>query len=73
MPTGKIKWFDNGTGYGFIQPDNGSLDVFFHSSALRDQSGSNLQKGNEVLFQTEANPRGPEAIAITLIKIMPEP
>jgi cold shock protein len=73
MLIGKIKWFDSGTGYGFIQPDNGSVDVFFHSSAIRDESQRKLHKGDEVLFQAESNPRGPEATTITLSKPSPEP
>jgi CspA family cold shock protein len=36
MPTGKIKMFDEGRGFGFIKPDDSGVDVFFHVSALRD-------------------------------------
>jgi cold shock protein len=72
MATGKIKWFDSKSGYGFIGPDSGSEDVFFHQSALLGQRSHRLQKGDEVLFKTEANPRGPEATTITLIKVMPD-
>jgi cold shock protein len=73
MTNGKVKWLDNGTGYGFIQPDNGSVDVFFHSSVFQKQTGHQLRKGDEVQFKTEANPRGPEATTIILIKTMPDP
>lgn len=72
MASGKIKWFDSSTGYGFIQPDTDSLDVFFHSSVIRDQSQQALHKGDEVLFQAEANWGRPEATTITRIKTMPE-
>jgi cold shock protein len=68
MATGKIKWFDTGTGYGFIQPDKAGTDVFFHHSAVRELGNHNLQKGDEVSFKIEASARGPEAIAITLTK-----
>jgi cold shock protein len=78
MATGKIKWFDAGTGYGFIQPDEAGTDVFFHHSALREQgklrglSKYSLQKGDEVSFKIEASARGLEAIAITLTKKVAE-
>jgi CspA family cold shock protein len=68
MTTGKIKWFDTGTGYGFIQPDAAGMDVFFHHSAVRASGKHGLQKGDEVSFKIEASARGPEAIAITLTK-----
>jgi cold shock protein len=71
MATGKIKWFDSNTGYGFIHPNSGSEDVFFHRSALLEASGHKLQKGDEVSFKTEANPRGPEATTITLLNVTP--
>jgi cold shock protein len=73
MVSGKVKWFDNGTGYGFIQPNDGSVDVFFHRLVFQDQGGHPLQKGDEVLFETEADSRGPEATIITLLKTMPDP
>ena len=67
MATGKIKWFDRGTGYGFIQPDEAGENVFFHQSAIQGQSNLTLELGNKVMFKTEASERGPEAIAITVI------
>jgi cold shock protein len=72
MASGKVKWFDTGTGYGFIHPDEDGVDVFFHTSAIRGQGEHKLQKGDEVLFQSEDSPRGPEAITITVIKAIPE-
>ena len=46
MPTGKIKMFDEGRGFGFIKPDNGGVDVFFHVSALRD--GDEINQGKAI-------------------------
>jgi cold shock protein len=67
MATGKIKWFDRGTGYGFIQPDDATENVFFHQSALQGQSHHTLELGARVSFKTEASERGPEAIVITVV------
>lgn len=72
MATGKIKWFDRGTGYGFIRPDEAGKDVFFHQSAIREPGKRVLQQGDEVSFKAEANERGPEAIAMTVTKEAPE-
>ena len=72
MATGKMKWFDRGTGYGFIRPDEAGKDVFFHQSAICEPSKRPLQLGDEVSFKAETNERGPEAIAITITKEAPE-
>lgn len=69
MVTGKIQWFDQGTGYGFIRPDESGGDVFFHQSAFQD-SGQSLQKGDAIAFKAIATERGPAA---TLITVAPKP
>ncbi len=70
MATGKVKWFDRGSGYGFIQPDDGSEDVFFHQSAFKENNPLSLQKGNQVVFRSEESARGPEAISITVLSVI---
>ena len=72
MPIGKVKWLDNPTGYGFIQPDDGSVDVFFHISAFQENGLRPLQKGDSVFFKSEKSPRGPEAITIALLEAVPD-
>lgn len=72
--TGKVKWFDDAKGYGFIVPDDGSRDVFVHkrdltSSGIKDPKAE-MTDGRAVRFRTEDNPRrdgGKLAKAIELI------
>jgi CspA family cold shock protein len=48
MATGTVKWFDAGRGFGFIQPEDGSTDVFVHISALERAGMSALKDGQKV-------------------------
>jgi CspA family cold shock protein len=48
-------------GYGFIKPDNGDKDVFFHAQALVDVAFDDLQEGEAVTFDVEQGPKGPAA------------
>jgi CspA family cold shock protein len=50
MPTGKIKMFNDQRGFGFIKPDDGGVDIFFHVSALRE--GDEISVGKAVSFET---------------------
>jgi len=53
MATGTVKWFNTQKGYGFIQPDQGSKDVFVHISAVERSGIGNLTEGQKVSFDTE--------------------
>ncbi|MCC8368894.1 MAG: cold-shock protein [Rickettsia endosymbiont of Oxypoda opaca] len=55
MSTGKVKWFNSTKGYGFIQPDDGSKDVFVHISAVEEAGIRNLNEGQNVSFDLEDN------------------
>jgi len=58
--TGTVKWFNRSKGYGFIVRENGP-DVFVHYSAIRGEGFRNLNEGDKVEFNVEANARGPQA------------
>lgn len=51
MATGKVKWFNKVKGYGFIQPDDGSKDVFVHVSAVERAGMGTLAEGQAVQFE----------------------
>jgi CspA family cold shock protein len=67
MPNGKIKMFNEEKGYGFITPDDGNTDVFFHVSALRE--GEEIFKGTAVSYAmgSDAKSGKDKAISVDLI------
>ena len=58
---GKVKWFNQTKGYGFISRDN-SKDVFVHSSAVKDAGLSGLAEGEVITFEVEEGAKGPAAV-----------
>ncbi len=67
MTTGTVKWFNDSKGFGFITPADGSKDVFVHFSAIADQGGfRTLAEGQEVSFDTENGPKGPQAVNVKI-------
>jgi cold shock protein len=55
MATGKVKWFNPTKGYGFIQPSDGSRDVFVHISAVERAGLSTLNEGQTVDYELVSN------------------
>ena len=62
--TGKVKWFNNSKGYGFIEQP-GSSDIFVHYSAIQGDGFKTLEEGQEVEFEVTQGPKGPQAEKVT--------
>jgi|TARA_B110000438_G_scaffold295852_1_gene339562 CspA family cold shock protein len=61
---GKVKWFNPTKGFGFIEREDKEKDVFVHVSAVRDAGMNGLDEGQEVTFDVEDGPKGPNATNI---------
>lgn len=58
MSIGTVKWFNPTKGYGFIQPEDGSKDVFVHISAVEQSGMGSLNEGQKVSFDLERGQQG---------------
>jgi len=61
MSTGKVKWFNEQKGYGFITPDDGSNDLFVHHSEIMAEGYRSLRDGQEVEYEVGQGQKGPAA------------
>jgi len=66
MPTGTVKWFNAQRGYGFIQPDDGSKDVFVHISAVERSGLGGLSDGQKLSYEVEAGRQPGKSSAVNL-------
>jgi len=66
MANGKVKWFNNSKGYGFIEKDGGG-DVFVHYSAIQGDGFKTLNEGQTVEFEIAQGEKGPQAINVTKV------
>ena len=64
MATGTVKWFNDSKGFGFITPEDGSKDVFAHFSAISSDGFRSLAEGQQVTYDLEEGPKGPQAANI---------
>jgi CspA family cold shock protein len=69
VPTGKVKWYDQEKGFGFISDDDGG-DVFLHANALPD-GVQTLKGGTRVEFSVAEGRRGTQALQVTLLEPAP--
>ncbi len=60
MPNGKVKWFNDSKGYGFITQENGP-DLFVHHSQIQGKGFKSLAEGDEVSFEVAEGAKGPQA------------
>jgi CspA family cold shock protein len=63
MARGKVKWFSNKKGYGFITTESGN-DVFVHHTSIEGEGYKTLDEGQEVEFDIEKGPKGEQAVRV---------
>lgn len=66
MPEGKVKWFNDSKGFGFIEQDGGE-DVFVHFSAIEGDGFKTLAEGESVSFDIQEGPKGLQAANVVKI------
>jgi len=66
MARGKVKWFSDQKGYGFITREGGT-DVFVHYTAIQGDGYKSLQEGQDVEFEVENGPKGEQASNVTKV------
>ena len=63
MATGKVKWFNDSKGYGFIEADDGT-DVFVHDNDIEGEGYKSLAEGETVTFEVTQSDKGPRAVNV---------
>ncbi|MFT4712926.1 MAG: CspA family cold shock protein [Candidatus Azotimanducaceae bacterium] len=64
--TGRVKWFDEKKGFGFIEREDGN-DVFVHFRSITGEGFKTLTDGQEVKFEVEPGPKGPQAVNVSAL------
>lgn len=69
MATGTVKFFNHSRGFGFIEPEDGSKDVFVHATAVEQAGISSLDEGDKVEFEVQQDARSGKSAASDLKKL----
>lgn len=61
---GTVKWFSDQKGYGFITPEDGQKDIFFHFSAIQVEGFKTISENDKVEFEVTSGAKGPQAAGV---------
>jgi CspA family cold shock protein len=67
LPEGRVKWFNESKGFGFIEPDGSGQDVFVHYSSISENGFRSLKEGDRVKFEVSQGNKGPQATNVVKI------
>jgi len=67
LPEGKVKWFNDAKGFGFITQDEGEKDVFVHYSTISGDGFRTLREGDRVTFDVVDGPKGLQAANVVIV------
>jgi CspA family cold shock protein len=67
LATGKVKWFNDSKGFGFIEGNEEGEDIFVHYSSIQEEGFKTLKEGEEVSFDVIEGPKGPQAANVVRI------
>ncbi len=68
MPEGKVKWFNDAKGFGFVEQQDGGKDLFVHHTAIQGEGFKTLSEGDRVSFDIVQGPKGPAAGNVRKLK-----
>ncbi len=71
MATGKVKWFNDQKGFGFISAEENAKDVFVHHSVIEGEGFHTLQDGESVEYDAEDGPKGLKALRVKRVAAVP--
>lgn len=64
MPNGKVKWFNDKKGFGFIEPEGGGEDIFVHHTSIMSEGFRTLMEGQTVEYEIVRGPKGYQALNV---------